>query len=167
VVSALFVHLPKRKPYSRVKFLRSFQESWAKASRFHATKLPMAEGSPTPSYPRILREAGVEGNVLVSFVVNESGEADATSLKVIRSPALLARRWQRPPTMRFVPAKVGGRKRQLVQQPFVQPPDRAQVRQRPSAVGKAPFVVLRNPNAAKSQRRPPELAEVARYAASG
>lgn len=80
-----------------------------------------AEGSMAPKYPDILRQAGVEGEVLVSFVVNEEGRADAESFKVLRSTHELFATAVRTalPAMRFVPAQVGGKKvKQLVQQPF-------------------------------------------------
>lgn len=81
----------------------------------------LAVGSTMPKYPAILREAGVEGEVLASFVVEESGQAVASSFKVIRSTHELFARALREalPGMRFTPAEVGGRKmKQLVQQPF-------------------------------------------------
>jgi TonB family protein len=80
-----------------------------------------APGSENPRYPEILRQAGVEGEVLVSFVVDETGAADAASFKSIKSTHDLftAAVRQALPSMRFVPAEVGGRKvKQLVQQPF-------------------------------------------------
>lgn len=81
----------------------------------------MKAGSLTPSYPAILREAGVEGEVLVSFVVNESGVPDSASLEVVRAThelfAVAVRKAL--PGMRFEPAQVGGKAvKQMVQQPF-------------------------------------------------
>ena len=80
-----------------------------------------APNSPTPQYPDILRQAGVEGEALVSFVVDTSGRADVASFKVIRTThELFATAVKNAlPRMRFIPAEVGDRKvRQLVQQPF-------------------------------------------------
>jgi protein TonB len=80
-----------------------------------------APNSPTPQYPDILRQAGVEGEVLVSFVVDTTGRADVSSFKVIRSHHdLFAQAVKNAlPRMRFIPAEVGDKKvRQLVQQPF-------------------------------------------------
>jgi TonB family protein len=80
-----------------------------------------AVGSVTPKYPDILRQAGVEGEALVSFVVNEDGTAEGESFKVIRTSHELfaAAIRQALPAMKFVPAEVAGRKvKQLVQQPF-------------------------------------------------
>ena len=77
--------------------------------------------SPSPRYPEILREAGVEGEALVSFVVDETGLADPASFKVVRSTHELFSTAVREalPAMRFTPAEVGGKKvRQMVQAPF-------------------------------------------------
>lgn len=80
--------------------------------------LPGAMG---PTYPELLRSAGVEGVVLAQFVVDSTGRADLTTFQALRSDhalftaavrAALAR-------LRFIPAEAGGRKvAQLVQQPF-------------------------------------------------
>lgn len=80
-----------------------------------------APNSPQPAYPDILRQAGVEGEALVSFVVDTSGRADVSSFKVIRTTHELFATAVRNalPRMRFIPAEVGDKKvRQLVQQPF-------------------------------------------------
>ena len=79
-------------------------------------------GSPTPRYPDILKSAGVEGEVVVAFVVDTTGRADISSLKILKSTHELFSAAVRTalPTMRFLPAEVGGKKvKQLVQQPFV------------------------------------------------
>jgi protein TonB len=80
-----------------------------------------APNSPTPQYPDILRQAGVEGEALVSFEVDTAGRADISTFKVIRTTHELFATAVRNalPRMRFIPAEVGDRKvRQLVQQPF-------------------------------------------------
>ena len=80
-----------------------------------------APGSATPTYPDILRQAGVEGEALVSFVVDTSGRIDISTFKIVRSTHDLFAAAVRNalPRMRFIPATVGDRKvRQLVQQPF-------------------------------------------------
>jgi protein TonB len=74
-----------------------------------------------PSYPPSLREAGVQGRVVVQFVVDTLGRAELTDLQVIESPhplfvdavrAALAR-------YRFSVGEAGGRKvRTRVQIPF-------------------------------------------------
>jgi protein TonB len=80
-----------------------------------------APGSAVPAYPDILRQAGIEGDVLVTFVVDTTGRAEAGSLKILRSTNdLFTKSVQSAlPRMRFIPAEVGGKKvKQLVQQPF-------------------------------------------------
>ena len=81
----------------------------------------VAPNSAAPAYPDILRQAGVEGEALVSFVVDTSGRVDQASFKVIRTThELFASAVKNAlPRMRFLPAELGDRKvRQLVQQPF-------------------------------------------------
>lgn len=81
-----------------------------------------APGSPAPRYPELLKSAGVEGEVVATFVVDTLGRADASTLKFLKSTNELFGAAVRTalPSMRFLPAEVGGRKvRQQVQQPFV------------------------------------------------
>lgn len=78
-------------------------------------------GRMLPAYPDPLRRAGVEGDVLVSFVVDTLGRADMTTFTVIRATHDLFTRAVRDAVtaQRFTPAETGGRRvRQLVQQPF-------------------------------------------------
>ena len=80
-----------------------------------------APGSSAPRYPDALRLAGVEGEVLVQFVVDTAGRAEVSSFKVLKSSndQFTKAVENSLPLMRFVPAEVEGRKvRQLVQQPF-------------------------------------------------
>jgi protein TonB len=80
-----------------------------------------APGSPTPSYPEMLKSAGVEGTVLAQFVVDTTGKVENGSFKVLKSDNELFTNAVRIalPRMKFLPAEVGGRKvKQLVQQPF-------------------------------------------------
>ena len=80
-----------------------------------------APNSAAPAYPDILRQAGVEGEALVSFVVDTTGRVEIGSFKVIRtSHDLFAAAVKSAlPRMRFFPAEVGTSKvRQLVQQPY-------------------------------------------------
>ena len=82
----------------------------------------VAPGSLTPRYPEVLKSAGVEGEVLVTFVVDTTGRADASSVTILNSTNELfgAAVKTAIPGMRFLPAEVAGRKvRQLVQEPFV------------------------------------------------
>ena len=79
-----------------------------------------APGSTSPRYPDMLRQAGVEGEVLAQFVVDTTGRAEANSLKILKSSHDLFIQSVKNalPQMKFIPAEVGGRKvKQLVQQP--------------------------------------------------
>jgi TonB family protein len=81
----------------------------------------LLSGSRTPKYPELLRRAGVEGEVLVSFDVDEAGQPDVATIKVIQSTHDLFSVAVREalPGMRFRPAERGGRKVKLtVQEPF-------------------------------------------------
>jgi periplasmic protein TonB len=78
-------------------------------------------GGAQPRYPDILRQAGVEGEVLAQFVVDTMGRAEMNSYKVLKTTHELFGNAVKSalPGMKFIPAEVGGRKvRQLVQQPF-------------------------------------------------
>jgi protein TonB len=80
-----------------------------------------APGSTSPRYPDMLRQAGVEGEVLAQFVVDTTGKAEPGSLKILKSSHDLFIQSVKNalPQMKFIPAEVGGRKvKQLVQQPF-------------------------------------------------
>jgi periplasmic protein TonB len=80
-----------------------------------------APGSAQPRYPDMLRQAGVEGEVLAQFVVDTTGRAEPNSLKILKSShdMFVQSVKNALPQMRFIPAEVGGRKvKQLVQQPF-------------------------------------------------
>jgi len=79
-------------------------------------------GSSPPRYPNALRTAGVEGRVIVMFVVNEEGRIEPASVRFARSdnPLFEAAVRDALAGMRFGAAEVGGKKvRQLVQMPFV------------------------------------------------
>jgi periplasmic protein TonB len=79
------------------------------------------EGNPQPRYPEMLRSAGIEGEVIAQFVVNEDGRADMGTFKSLSSSHAQFTAAVRAalPQMRFYPAEVGGRKvKQLVQQAF-------------------------------------------------
>jgi periplasmic protein TonB len=80
-----------------------------------------APNSAAPAYPEMLRQAGVEGDALVSFVVDTLGRVELGTFKVIRtSHDLFASAVKNAlPRMRFIPAETtGGKVRQLVQQPY-------------------------------------------------
>jgi len=75
----------------------------------------------TPSYPALLVRAGVEGTVLVEFVVDTLGRVERETIVMLRSDHRLFEPGVREALarMRFVPAEAQGRRvRQLVQQPF-------------------------------------------------
>lgn len=76
----------------------------------------------SPRYPEALRLAGVEGKVVVQFVVDENGRIDEASVRFMRSDNAAFEDAARSALrrMRFTPARIGGRGvRQLVQMPFV------------------------------------------------
>src|SRR5512132_2761656 len=76
-----------------------------------------APGSISPRYPDMLRQAGVEGEVLAQFVVDTTGKAEAGSLKILKSShdMFVQSVKNALPQMKFIPAEVGGRKvKQLV-----------------------------------------------------
>jgi protein TonB len=81
----------------------------------------LAPGVVGPSYPDVLRAAGIDGTVLAQFVVDTLGRVDVNSFVALRSDHALFTNAVRAALgrMRFLPAEAGGRKvRQLVQQPF-------------------------------------------------
>jgi TonB family protein len=83
-----------------------------------ATPLP---GNRGPRYPDALRRAKVEGEVLMQFVVDQAGQVDMSTVKVLRSsdPQFTAAVQRGLPSWRFAPAEVNGRRvKQLVQMPF-------------------------------------------------
>lgn len=77
--------------------------------------------SAAPAYPPYLEENHIEGELTVEFIVDTTGNADSTSLKVIHSshPAFEQSLREALPHMRFVPAELGGRLvKQWVRQEF-------------------------------------------------
>jgi len=95
------------------------------SSAYHESQVErpvmLAPNSATPAYPDILRQAGIEGEVLVSFVVDTSGRVEVSSFKVIRATheSFATAVKNALPRMRFIPAELGTHKvRQLVQQPY-------------------------------------------------
>jgi len=79
------------------------------------------EDNPKPQYPSMLESAGVEGEVLVQFVIDTTGRADMSTFKVLKSSNDLFTNSVRNvlPRMKFYPAETGGRKvKELVQFPF-------------------------------------------------
>jgi TonB family protein len=83
-----------------------------------AQRLP---DSPEPIYPTALKARGVEGEVVVSFVVSTSGTVELPTFTVVSSTDSLFVNAVRAalPAMRFLPAKSDNKNvRQLVQQSF-------------------------------------------------
>jgi periplasmic protein TonB len=77
---------------------------------------------PRPRYPDMLRAAGVEGEVVVRFVVDTAGRAEPATVTILRSPHELfaASVESALPKYRFAPAMIGNTKvPQAVQMPFV------------------------------------------------
>ena len=88
---------------------------------FQVEKAVEKIGGDAPTYPESLKSAGVEGQVLAQFVVNESGRYEAGTLKILNSSnsAFTAAVKDALPRMRFSAAQIGGKKvQQLVQMPF-------------------------------------------------
>lgn len=74
---------------------------------------------PTPHYPDVLREAGVAGRLVVEFIVDTAGRAEAGSWRVMRmtNPAFVEPAREAILQGVFRPARIGGRAvRQLVRQ---------------------------------------------------
>jgi TonB family protein len=79
------------------------------------------EGTAAPAYPSDLAEAGVEGLVLATYVVDATGRVDTTTIRIISSghPGFTASVQTALGEMRFRPAKRRGQPvRQLVEQRF-------------------------------------------------
>ena len=75
----------------------------------------------SPAYPSMLARAGVEGAVLMQFVVDTLGRVERESMRAVRTDNPLFEQSVRDALarMRFIPAEAHGRKvRQLVQQPY-------------------------------------------------
>jgi protein TonB len=74
-----------------------------------------------PRYPEALRSAGVDGRVLVQFMVDTTGRVDMAHVRILESTHELFTRAVRDALagFRFVPAQVGGRRvTALAQMPF-------------------------------------------------
>jgi TonB family protein len=80
-----------------------------------------AAGSPQPRYPAALKQANIQGEVLVQFIVDTMGRAEMVTFKVLRSSDIGFTQAVMDvlPRMIFNPAERHGAKvRQMVQQPF-------------------------------------------------
>lgn len=89
---------------------------------FQVEKPAQYAGGAKPNYPETLRSAGIEAEVRAQFVVDTSGRADVSTLKIMTpgtNELFVASIRSALPRMKFLPAEYGGRKvRQLVEQPF-------------------------------------------------
>lgn len=100
--------------------------------------------SAAPVYPAALQRLGIEGSVMVRYVVDTFGRADVSTLKIVRATRIefaIAVR-EALPNMRFTPARMGVKAvPQLVEQPFnfrIAKPDT--VSSAPSAPKKPPLM---------------------------
>jgi len=88
---------------------------------FQVEKPAAKIGGEGPEYPNVLKDSGIEGQVLAQFVVNESGRYEGGTLKILSSSnsAFTAAVKDALPRIRFSAAQIGGKKvQQLVQMPF-------------------------------------------------
>lgn len=77
--------------------------------------------SPMPRYPQLLRDAGVEGETLLRFVVDTLGRVEPGTVQVVQAthPAFALAVQAVLPQMRFAPARIGEKRvRQLVEFPL-------------------------------------------------
>jgi periplasmic protein TonB len=88
---------------------------------FQVDKVVRVRTPAAPTYPQRLRDAKVEGEVLVQFVVDEKGSAQMSTFKVLRAtdPLFVEAVRKSISFTSFSPAEIDGRKvKQVVQQPF-------------------------------------------------
>lgn len=76
-----------------------------------ADEPPLLLGHPTPHYPEMLRQAGIEGRVVVEVVLDTVGRAEPASLRVVSGahPLLDAEASAVVLASRYRPARMGGR----------------------------------------------------------
>lgn len=97
--------------------------------------------SVAPTYPEAMRQAGIEGSVVVSYVVDSTGLADSASVVVVRATRedFAAAVRQALPYMHFVAARIGPKHvSQLVIQKFDFRIERPVVDSTPRPVKKPP-----------------------------
>jgi protein TonB len=88
---------------------------------FQVDRVVTIRTSVAPIYPEALRANRVEGEVLVQFVVDEKGNAQMSTFKVLKASdnAFSDAVRSAVSSTKYTPAELGGRKvKQLVQQPF-------------------------------------------------
>ncbi|MBI1723114.1 MAG: energy transducer TonB, partial [Gemmatimonadetes bacterium] len=76
-----------------------------------AEEPPLLLGHPAPHYPEMLRQAGIEGRVVVEVVLDTLGRAEPASLRVVSGahPLFDAEASAVVLASRYRPARVGGR----------------------------------------------------------
>jgi protein TonB len=82
---------------------------------------PSSKNRP-PTYPKELRQRGVQGEVLAKFVVDSTGRVDMNTFQIVKTYDSLFTKAVRDAVRdyRFEPAQLGKRKvSQLVQMPFL------------------------------------------------
>ena len=88
---------------------------------FQVDQTVKVKSARTPLFPERLRQSNADGQVIVQFVVDESGAAQMNTFKVLKATDNeLAESVRRAVSLStYYPAEVKGRKvKQLVQQPF-------------------------------------------------
>lgn len=97
-------------------------ESNSSSTDWHVSELLMhIVSSSKPRYPSVLRQSGIDGRVVVRFMVDTSGLVDRASIRVVTSTHELFTRAVRDALaeFRFKPAEVGGRRvPALAEMPF-------------------------------------------------
>ena len=112
-------------------------------------------GSAAPAYPIEMLKQGVQGSVTTQYVVDTTGFADTTSLRILRTtnPDFSEAVRVALPFMRFFPAKVGEKKvRQLVEQEFSFKIEQAANQTTPATQASAKKPDIDKPN--QAQRNP-------------
>ena len=77
----------------------------------YVEEVPALLTHPVPRYPEMLRQAGLEGRVLVEAVIDSTGRVEPASLRTTASPHALFGEEARAVVLgsRYRPARVGGR----------------------------------------------------------
>lgn len=80
-------------------------------SLFVDERIPQALTQPMPRYPELLRQAGVEGSVLLEAIIDTTGRVDSASLSVVfaTNPEFAAAARESAKRTLFRPGRVNGR----------------------------------------------------------
>lgn len=97
-------------PFSKQFWTAETKKEVAAESSSAPTSAKIVGTLPQPLYPEFLRKNGIEGEVVVQFVVDEKGRPDVSSLEVVRSPhdGLTAAVRNVVGRIQFEPARTGG-----------------------------------------------------------